>query len=270
MTAQGEFTNLRREGEHVLKLLDVQHPAAMPLVTAAMATGKAGAEAYIGTLRAHGVRLPAELEVVSERPLAVRHRWVHGPCLPEVAGPAPATFVAAVAEIGQWVRALAATDARVDTNLSNFLLVDDKPVLVDVLPPLVPSRRPEPATLFEVHFDGLCFQTPVILYALVGYAARALIGSGARLDSSAASELVDVGHGLCPLVDDSEEGPLPDLWFRARAAIGLRALRGEVSAQDALAFFALTSVRVFRDLDEPRRRHRIDRVRAAIRAWERR
>lgn len=175
MNDQGDFAAHHRDGEHVIKVLDVQHPAGARFVAAALGAGRAGMETYLATLRAAGVALPPDLEVVSTEPMAIRHRWVTGPVLLDHACVDPSRFVGAVAEIAGWVDALADTDARLDTNLANFCLADERTVLVDVLPPLIPSRRPEPSNLFEVLFTALCFDTAMIRDALIGYAARALL-----------------------------------------------------------------------------------------------
>lgn len=262
MSQPGGFTTHRRDGDQVVKLLDVQHPASARLVAAALAAGPSGTERYIDTLRVAGVELPPDLVVLRALPLAVRHRWVFGPSLLDAATSAPELFVGAVGEIGQWVRDLEPTDARIDTNLANFCLVDGRPVLVDVLPPLIPSLRPQPTNQFEQLFSALCFDTVVILAALVGYAARALLGAA---DSNCAARFVKAGHELSPPPDRYLGGSAIDIWFHARAALALRALADDLPADAVYGFFALTSVRAFRQLDEQRRTRRVEQVSEALR-----
>lgn len=261
MTNQGDFAAHRRDGDHVIKVLDARHPAGTRFVTAALTVGGTGMDAYLSTLRAAGVILPPDLTVVSVEPLAVRHRWVTGPVLLDCASVDPPCFVGAVAEIARWVHALGDADARLDTNLANFCLADGQVVLVDVLPPLVPSARPEPSNLFEVLFSALCFDTTVIHDALIGYAARALLRSGA---SVAARQRDDLAHQIQPAGARPVGSPFPASWFRARAALALRALGGQVAPDAAHEFFALTSVRVFRELPEARRAQRINEVDQAM------
>jgi hypothetical protein len=253
----GDFAAHRRDGDHVIKVLDGQHPPSARFVAVARRVGMTGMHAYLSTLRAAGVALPPDLSVVSARPLAVRHRWVTGPVLLDCASADPTRFVAAVVEVARWVRALDGTDARLDTNLANFCLADDRVVLVDVLPPLVPSTCPEPSNLFEMLFTALCFDTSVTLDALIGYAARALLHSST---SVAARQHDDLARHVSPNAAKPFDAPFPASWFRARAMLALRALAGELASQIAGEFFALTSVRGFRDLPEEHRAHRIQQV----------
>ncbi|WP_371856730.1 hypothetical protein [Gandjariella thermophila] len=243
-------------------MLDVQHPASARLLGATLTAGRTVTENYLDTIAAVGVRLPMELTVISDEPLAVRHRWVFGPGLLNAVESVPELFVNSVREIGRWVCDLAATDARIDTNLANFCVVEGRPVLVDVLPPLIPSLRQQPTNLFEVLFAALCFDTEIILAALVGYAARALLRAA---DPAAARQFVAVGRDLSPPVSGYPDGPLAEVWFRSRATLALRALAGELPADPVRSFFVLTSVRAFRELDEQRRARRVEQVREALR-----
>jgi len=263
MNDAGDFATHHRDGNQVLKRLDTGHPATARFVEALAAAGRNGTEEYLVTLRDAGVQLPPGLQVVREKPLVVRHDWVDGPDLLSAARAAPEQFIEAVMQIGQWARDLDPTDARIDTNLANFCLVDGHPVLVDVLPPLIVSRRPQPANLFEALFSGLCFDTEVILAALVGYAARALLRGAAGPPQAA--RFVPVARELCSPRGMAVAGPLAEMWFRSRVALALRALSGELPADVVHGFFALTSVRVFRDLDEPQRARRVEHVRETLR-----
>ncbi len=261
MTGYGDFAAHHRDGDHVIKVLDARHPAGTRFVSAAQAAGRTGMNIYLSTLRVAGVTLPRELAVVCVEPLAVRHRWVRGPVLLDCASVDPPRFVSAVAEISGWVNALAATDARLDTNLVNFCLAEGHVVLVDVLPPLIPSISPEPSDLFEVLFTALCFDTLVIHDALIGYAARALLRSAMRV---ATRQCDDLGRLVRPAGAESVVASFPASWFRARVTLALRALAGGLAADVAHEFFALTSVRVFRELAEERRTHRIQQVDRAM------
>lgn len=261
MTGQGDFAAHRRDGDDVIKVLDGQHPAGARFAAAAQNVGMTGMNAYLSTLRAARITLPPHLSVESIRPLTVRHRWVTGPVLLDYVRVNPSRFVDAVIEIARWVRTLDATDARVDTNLANFCLADDRVVLVDVLPPLIPSVRPEPSNMFEVLFTALCFDTRVILDALIGYAARALLHAGV---SVAAGQRDDLARQLPQEVAEPAEASFPASWFRARVMLALGALAGETPSKVVHDFFALTSVRAFRDLPEAERAHRIRQVDQAV------
>ncbi|MGH3768388.1 MAG: hypothetical protein ACRDTX_25085 [Pseudonocardiaceae bacterium] len=257
MTDRGDFAAHRRDGDHVIKVLGGQHPAGARFAAAAQSGGMAGMHTYLSTLRAAGVTLPPDLSVVSIQPLAVRHRWVIGPALLDCASAESSGFVDAVVEIARWVRALGCTDARLDTNLANFCLTDERVVLVDVLPPLMLSARLEPSNLFEVLFTALCFDTALTLDALIGYAARALLPSPAGVAVRARD---DLARQVPPEAIDVSAASFPASWFRARVVLALRALAGEVASEVVLELFALTSVRVFRELPEAGRAHRIRQV----------
>jgi hypothetical protein len=261
MIDQGDFAAHRRDGDDVIKTLDVQHPAGTHFVAAARDVGMTGMNSYLSTLRAAGVTLPASLAVESIRPLAVRHRWVTGPVLLDCAGVDPSRFVDAVIEIARWVRILDPTDARIDTNLANFCLIDDRIVLVDVLPPLIPSARPEPSNLFELLFDALCFDTMVILDALIGYGARALLHSGVCVS---AGQREGLARQRPPGVAMPVEVSFAASWFRARVLLALRALAGDLEPGLVHDFFALTSVGKFRDLTESDRFDRVRQVDQAV------
>lgn len=261
MTDHVDFAAHRRDGDDVIKVLDGQHPAGARFVAAAQNVGMTGMNAYVSALRAAGVTLPPRISVESVRPLAVRHRWVTGSVLLDYARIDPSRFFDAVIEIARWARALDATDARVDTNLANFCLADDRVVLVDVLPPLIPSVRPEPSNLFEVLFNALCFDTRVILDALIGYAARALLHSGA---SVAADQHEGLARQLPQEVAEPAQASFPASWFRARTVLALSALAEQAEPEVVHDFFALTSVRAFRDLPETERVHGIRHVDRAV------
>lgn len=253
------FSRHRCDGDHVIKLLDMVNPACERVALAAPEAGWAGMQRYLDVLRAHDVALPPDLLVISEDPLAVRHRWIEGPTLADLAAQHPQHFIAAVAQVAQWVRALASTDARIDTNLANVCLTLDGPVLVDVLPPLRRSCMPPPPyTLFETLFCALCFDTEVILDALVGYAARALL----RADPppQARRAFAELGRALRPSLATNPVDRFPAGWFAARARLALRSLDGEISTSALHDFFAATSVLAFRQLDEIHRERRLIRV----------
>lgn len=263
MTGCGGFSRHRRDGDQVIKLLDVPDPAAERVAAAAREGGRAGLQSYLDVLRAHDVALPPDLMVISENPLAVRHRWIEGPTLADLAVQHPQQFVAAVGRVARWVRATGSTDARIDTNLVNFCLTASGPVLVDVLPPLRPSCMPAPPyTLFETLFCALCFDTEVILDALIGYAARTLL----RADPppQARHALAELGRLLHPSPATGRVGEFPAGWFRARVRLALGALDGEVPTSALHDFFAATSVLAFQQLDEVHREHRLHRVEGLI------
>lgn len=242
------------------KRLTTRHPAGARFVASIAGIGADGMRTYLDTLHAGGVRLPAELAVVAAKPLTVRHRWIPGPTLLDLAAHGPGQFVSGVAEVGTWIRALDSADARVDANLANFCLTRGRPVLIDVLPPLVPSRRPVPRGVFETLFDALCFDTPTVIDALAGYALRALVTTGG---ARAARHLLPVVRDLTHDLPAAEE--FPAAWFRARRILATRAAEGRVPPERVREFFAATSVLRFRHLDEPARRLRIRQVARRIR-----
>lgn len=259
MTRHGGFAAYHRDGDHVIKVLDARHPVGARFA-AAQAAAETGMDTYLCALRAAGVALPPDLAVVSVEPLAVRHRWVTGPVLLDCASVDPARFVGAVIEIAGWVNALASTDARLDTNLANFCLADGHLVLVDVLPPLLLSISPEPTNLFEVLFTALCLDTPVTHDALIGYAARALLRSTGCVAARQCDDLVRLVPARAKFTGVS----FPASWFRVRVTLALRALAGQLAPDVAHEFFALTSVRVFRELAEEDRAQRIQQVDQAM------
>ncbi len=265
----GAFTTMTCQGGgFVQKRLDPRHPAGDRFAAAMCSGGPTGMHRYLDTLRAAGVALPPDLTVMAEpgRPegdtIGVRHRWVPGPCLPRLAAADPDRLTAAVATVGRWVLDLDRQDARLDTNLANFCLdASGQVAAVDVLPPLVPSLCPAPRDRFDELFLSLCFDTPVTLTALVGYAARQLLYRAGRQDTDPSSALA-----FLTVADEllHAAGPPDDRWstrwFRARVVLALRALRAATPAETVHAFFALTSVRTLRRHDEPDRAARIAHV----------
>lgn len=253
----GDFAAHRRDGDDVIKVLNDRHPAGDRLVASAQNAGIPGMNAYLCTLRSAGIMLPPRLSVESDRPLTVRHLWVTGRVLLNYASTDPYRFIRTVVQIASWVRALDAADARIDTNLANFCLAGNDVVLVDVLPPLLPSLRPEPTSLFEVLFTALCFDTPIILDALIGYAARALLHAGVRVT---AFQHDDLECQLPRAVAGCDMESFPGSWFRSRVVLALRALAGDAEPATVQDYFTLTSVRAFRDLPEVARDRRIRQV----------
>lgn len=175
MNRTGQFTVQCRRRGVVTKHLASRHPDGYRFAAAMTATGEHGMRNYLRTLREVGVRLPGRLRQIPITPPTIEHRWVNGPVLTDLAVTDPEIFAAAVAQIAQWVCDLDTTDARIDTNLANYCVDRGTPVLVDVLPPLIPSLRPVPETLFDVLFHALCFDTRTTIDALLGYALRALL-----------------------------------------------------------------------------------------------
>jgi hypothetical protein len=256
----GEFSTHVRVGAHVTKRLTGRHPAGQRFAEASARCGDTGMRRYLDTLRDAGVTLPAGLTLKAGDPLTVRHRWVQGPTLPEASRTDPLAFASAVGVVGQWVRNLAGADARIDANLANFCLDNGSPVLVDVLPPLIPSLRPGPASLFDELFLALCFDTPVILDALAGYALRALLHQPDMPESA-----VLVLPAARSLASGGRPGEFPAAWFSARATLAIRAAEGGEDPRVVRDLFRLTSVLEFRQLSEPGRRQRIGQARQRIR-----
>lgn len=251
---RGAFSTQDRSGSSVRKRLDIDGLAGRPL------PDPVDLRRYIDTVRAAGVRLPADLVAEPRRPLAVTHTWVEGPMLDRVATTCPETAVQPVRQIAHWMHALDGTDARIDTNLANFCLVDGIPVLIDVLPPLIVSQRTAPQNLFEELFDSLCFDTPVTLHALLGYTLTRLLAAGP--DGRAAATALDdlTAQALSAPVAPGLAGS----WFRAKLLLATRCVAGEVDAIQLDAFSAAVSVRAFHKLAEPARHVHVRAVRDRI------
>lgn len=248
----GEFSTHTRVGQHVVKRLHSHHPAGARFLDAAASTDASVMEPYIDTLRHAGVHLPNELCIVGTDPLIIQHRWVPGPTLLD-AHCYLSEFTASIVHIGEWIVRLECSDARIDANLANFCVHEGRPVLIDVLPPLIPSRAPQPHTLFEKLFAALCFDTATSLDALVGYAMRSALRAGRP---GAAAEIESGTRGILR----TPPGNFPARWFAARRVLATRATRGEINTDLVAEFFTLTSVLRFRQLTERARQAQINYV----------
>jgi hypothetical protein len=87
---------------------------------------------------------------------------------------------------------------------------------------------------------------------------------GPAAPAGTARQRDDLARQVPPALAGPSGASFSASWFRARAVLALHALAGEVSPGVAREFFALTSVRVFRELPEARRAHRIDHVERAM------
>ncbi|MCY7341853.1 MAG: hypothetical protein LH603_08385 [Pseudonocardia sp.] len=257
----GEFSTHERVGDRVSKHVDADRLTGRELPFPSGPAGADGLRHYLDTIRAAGVRLPPGLAVESGTPLTVGHTWVNGPTLIEATETDLGNVVVGVHEIAEWVRALDGADARIDTNLANFCLIDGSPVLIDVLPPLIPSRRPTARNLFEELFDSLCFDTSVTLDALVAYATTRLLHGGPT-GSAAAGSLADLAHDL---LGKAPQTGLAGTWFRARLLLATRCAAGQATLADLRALSAATSVLTFQRLDETRRREHLGAVQQQMR-----
>ena len=255
----GEFSTHLRRGEMVIKNVSGAHPAGARFVSHVLRDGPAAMSGYLAALRAAEVSLPRELTVRADPgavgAVAISHRWEPGPTLIEIAADEPELFARAVGVIGGWVHALEGTDARIDTNLANFCLRERQPVLIDVVPPLIPSRRPPPMSLFDQLFNALCFDTPVICDALAGYGLRSALRAhhGPDTDSRGAERLLPVARALLSRIEPTD---WPGQWFRARAVLAIQTAEGTRDRATFSELFAATSVLGFRYLSEPGRRRR--------------
>ena len=250
----GEFSTHTRVGDHVVKRLHSHHPAGARFLDAVARNGVPGLRSYLGDLQRAEVALPGELTVLDAEPLTIWHRWVPGPTLLTVASSHAARFTSSIVQIGQWVERLKDADARIDANLANFCLTSGGPVLIDVLPPLIPSMRPEPRNLFEELFAALCFDTPTTLDALAGYALRV------SLRTAGLAAAADLAQRTRDMARNEKDSTFPARWFGARRALATRAARGETDTDIVHEFFALTSVLRFRQLTERGRHAQIDYV----------
>lgn len=251
---RGAFSTQDRSGSTVRKHLDADH------LTGRTLPEPVDLHRYLDTVRAAGVRLPADLVAEPRRPLTVIHTWVEGPTLDLAATTHPETAVQPVRQIARWMRNLDGTDARIDTNLANFCLLDGAPVLIDVLPPLIVSRRQAPRSLFEELFDSLCFDTSVSLHALLGYTLTRMLAAGPA-GRAAATALDDLtAQALSAPVTPGLAGS----WFRAKLLLATRCAAGEADAAQLDAFSAAVSVRAFHRLAEPARHAHARAVRDRI------
>ncbi|MCR6488353.1 hypothetical protein M8542_36535 [Amycolatopsis sp. OK19-0408] len=258
------FTRCTRDGDTVHKQLA---PAAVfaAFTDALCRDGLPAITGYLATLRAAGVRLPDRLELVDGantaegRParLGVRHRWIDGRLLPEIITTDPARAVTAIRTVLGWLTALENTDARIDTNLANFCLPDDgAPVLIDLLPPLIPSARPAARTPFETLFDALCFDTTLTRAAMLGYAARALLQAGHTAAAANVLRLAPATAGTA----------FPAAWFGARLTLARAATEDRVPLQAMLQLFERTSVLALSRLRPGEQRRRVHDTQAAVEA----
>lgn len=241
----------RQQGGQVLKLMSGS--ASIPIIQQAENSSAPHLHRYIQHLRDCGVRLPAGLRIVADaRRPAVQHRWVSGTPASDMAGTDPEAFLAAVAQITAWATTLAATPARLDTNLANFVSTGDGLVCIDVLPPLLTDLRPTENDDWERLFGALCYDTDITLCALAGYAARTLLAAAAGLSPGQINGLA----GLCPGHHDPDT--LPVRWFHTRLDLALAALREQLPADSALHAFAQSSVLQLRNTPPTGRQTLID------------
>lgn len=219
-------------------------------------------ENYLAALMGAGVRLPPGLQVEEEAGNAgVRHTYVTGSSVRALLATAPDHYWGVIEEIGEWAHVLHSThaDAHIDTNLTNFIIGSDGPVLVDVLPPLFYSRRYEPTDLYETLLLALCFNDAISVSALLGYAVKPLLS---QQDSSLAAHI----RGLADRWGAPCDAPAPGArvtqdTFVGRLCLALAILDGKaISPQAVRAFFHLTSLRRLVDLTEGERRDRIARA----------
>jgi len=268
VTPAGRFTRQHRKAGYVVKTLAPTLATDERLARAMLSRGRSGVDHYLSCLAAAGVRLPDELSVLDtgESGAAVRHRWADGGLLADSVtddSHGARTFVEAVETIAGWVIRLDGTDARLDTNLANFCLHQDSVVALDVLPPLIPSLRPDPRDLYERLLFGLCFDSATTLAALVGYGAVRLLG---HPDLEARRRFADLAGTVWPIGHRVLAEPFPSWWFHARAVLGLRGVEGRVGAELVKRLFADTSMRGFQRLDERRRAARVRHVHDVVRS----
>jgi hypothetical protein len=182
---------------------------------------------YVESLRGAGIRLPEDLAVVDcGGTLGVRHNWVTGPVLTEVAASDPDRFVTGVYRIAEWTEILTTGDARLDTNLANFVIpADAQLTCVDVLPTLLtPPRHTTPdGGDWRRLYDALCFDPDISLCALASSALRVLLAVHGR---EHASRYLRELESLCPGHDNPEA--LPAWWFHTRLQVATRAAAGRI------------------------------------------
>lgn len=232
------MTSMTRDGDHVVKTMP--RPGGDPYFARAAAAGLPAVLRYADALRDAGVPLPPDLTVTSgPHGPEVRHTWIRGPVLTEIPAGRAASLAASAEAIAGWIRALAATGARLDANLANFVLPDGGTlVCVDILPPLlVPLRPPEPGP-WEQLIGGLCYDTDIALCALAGYAARHLLltAPGPGSPGLAAGLL-----RLCP--GHPRPRSLAARWFHSRLRAAGRAATGQMTAAQLGGLLAATSAR---------------------------
>jgi hypothetical protein len=216
---------------------------------------------YIDSLRHVGVRLPPKIHVVTADPLKVGHEWIEGPMLSDLLEADLSRVMGHIERIGDWQMRLQmdGLDARIDTNLDNFIVDCDGPVLVDVIPPLIPSRGYVPEDLFEELFLPLCLSFTVSTTALIGYALRGSIG---RVDLALANRVTALAERWSIWDYLTSHGREPMDIFAARLRLALDALLGASDGPEVLGFYRATSVEHLASLTE------LARARQLKEAWK--
>jgi len=234
---EGNFSTHEHVQNIVIKRLALPL-APMYHVLGIVAPGHDMTSSYIEAMQSIGVRLPAIFGTRSTRPeLVVHQAWVNGPTLAGYAEAEPLAFIDCVAEIRSWIESSASYDARIDANLENFVVASGAPVLIDLLPPLIPSLAVEPGSddLFGAVFHRLCFSIDSSILALVSYACRVLLKYHPSQWSTLSSRL---------LLELPNEHPttVAQAWFVIRVRAIQQATDGKIGVKAMEEVFKITSI----------------------------
>lgn len=215
--------------------------------------------AYLAALRAARVQLPTHLTLEEHDGIAVVHTWVEGQTLEEVFELDPSAYLASIEQIQAWQRTLhqQQADALLDTNLQNFIIQAEGPVLIDVLPPLRPSRIYEPQDPYEYLFINLCLCYNVSVTAMLGYALRPFLNAPPQGLRRRIDTLVEGWQAKGKLPPHQRQ---PHDLFSARLQLMLAALDGQVAANQVSIFYTLTSMRKLMTLSAPEQQQQIARA----------
>jgi hypothetical protein len=261
------FSRVGRDGDVVTKRLPKEVDDAYRVLGRCIQASADDLVHYLSDLSSIGVAT-ASVQKIADSPdgLEIAHEWVPGPTVLEIAHD-PSRFGAAIVEIGSWARRSESVNARVDSNLENFVATDTGPVLVDFLPPLVPTMAVEPRAqnIFDDVFYSLCFDVNAGVNALVSYACRGLLRCGSAGSGDACIRIAgELRNDVTPASEFSRGAA----WFELRARAVECFLSGEVGSGILDDVLAATSVRKLRDADPEMRRTRWDRVQALCRDFD--
>ncbi len=125
-----------------------------------------------------------------------------------------------------------------DLNLENFVCTPDGPVLVDLLPPLIPSRAYVPESVGETILVRLCFDDLLAVAAMCGYALNALLRKGLGTEATRLADIIESrGIAIQP-----PETQTPDRLLMARSEVLRRVAKGDLSYERASSFIAAAAV----------------------------
>ena len=225
----------------VSKTLDPENPHLRRLAAAMVGPDAlAAAQRYLADLSGV-VALPDDVTFTMSGPrLAVRHRWVEGQSLRACLQRTPVLGIEAIQVVLGWCEEVNTTsrDARMDLNLENFVCTPDGPVLIDLLPPLIPSRAYAPESIGETILVSLCFDDLLAAAAMCGYALNALLRKGLGTEATRLADIIE-SRGIAIAAPETQT---PDRLLMARSEVLCRVAKGGLSYERAGPFIAASAV----------------------------